>query len=164
MDKLFYFLAFLSVMFGLWVVLAKNPIHSVLALVLTFFAIAGQYILLNAQFLALVNIIVYAGAIMVLFLFIIMFMNLDWEAEPAKPVIVKFAATISAGLLLITLIAAFKDVAMITPDKVDDQIGLIGPLGIVLFKKFLVPFEIASVLFLSAMIGAVILAKKEVSE
>ncbi len=164
MGNLFYFLAAVSICFALWVIFAKNPIHSVLALVLTFFAIAGQYVLLNAQFLALVNVIVYAGAIMVLFLFLIMFLNLDWAAEPTKPLLTKLAATISAGLLLFVLVAALKGATVEAPETVDTSIGLIGTLGKVLFNQFLVPFEIASILFLSAMIGAVVLAKKEITE
>src|SRR3546814_14468916 len=70
-QSLFYFLSFLAVFSALAVIIAKNPVHSVLYLVLTFFAITGHYILLNAQFLAIVNVIVYAGAIMVLFLFVL---------------------------------------------------------------------------------------------
>src|SRR6266498_1874624 len=105
---LFYFLSFLAILCGLMVILEKNPIHSVLYLVITFFAIAGHYILLNAQFLAAVHIIVYAGAIMVLFLFVIMLLNLNKETEPHKSVAWKFSAVISAGILLIVLIGAMR--------------------------------------------------------
>src|ERR1017187_10175659 len=94
---LFYFLSFLASLCGLMVVLEKNPVHSVLYLIITFFAIAGHYILLNAQFLAVVHVIVFAGAIMVLFLFVIMLLNLNKETEPHKTNLVKFAAVISAG-------------------------------------------------------------------
>src|SRR5277367_5611497 len=89
---LFYLLSFLAIMFGLMVVLSKNPVHSVLYLVLTFFTIAGHYVLLNAQFLAAVHIIVYAGAIMVLFLFVIMLLNLNKETEPHKSIWLKASA------------------------------------------------------------------------
>ena len=81
---LFWFLSVLALFSALMVVVSKNPVHSVLWLIVTFFAISGHYILLNAQFLAIVNIIVYAGAIMVLFLFVIMLMNLNKETEPQK--------------------------------------------------------------------------------
>ena len=81
---LFWLLSVMALFGALMVVVSKNPIYSVLWLIVTFFAISGHYILLNAQFLAIVNIIVYAGAIMVLFLFVIMLMNLNKETEPQK--------------------------------------------------------------------------------
>ncbi len=79
---LFWFLSALAVAGAVMVVASRNPVHSILYLIVTFFAISGHYILLNAQFLAIVNIIVYAGAIMVLFLFVVMLMNLNAETEP----------------------------------------------------------------------------------
>ena len=81
---LFWFLSVLALFSALMMVTSKNPVHSVLWLIVTFFSISGHYILLNAQFLAIVNIIVYAGAIMVLFLFVIMLMNLNKDTEPQK--------------------------------------------------------------------------------
>lgn len=80
-ETLFWIVSFIAIACALGVVLSRNPVHSVLFLILTFFAISGHYILMNAQFLAIVNIIVYAGAIMVLFLFVIMLMNLNSEEE-----------------------------------------------------------------------------------
>jgi len=82
--NVFYFLSFFGIICALLVVFSKNPVYSVLYLILTFFAIAGHYILLNAQFLAAVHVIVYAGAIMVLFLYVIMLLNLNQESEPHK--------------------------------------------------------------------------------
>src|ERR1700744_4320521 len=81
---LFWFLSILTIFSALMVITRKNPVYSVLWLIITFIAISGHYILLNAQFLAVVNVIVYAGAIMVLFLFVIMLINLDADAEPTK--------------------------------------------------------------------------------
>ena len=81
---LFWFLSALSILSALMMVTSRNPVHSVLWLILVFFAISGHYILMNAQFLAIVNMIVYAGAIMVLFLFVIMLMNMNAETEPQK--------------------------------------------------------------------------------
>ena len=86
------------------VVFSKNPVYSVLYLIITFFCIAGHYLLLNAQFLAVVHVIVYAGAIMVLFLYVIMLLNLNEEAEPHKGTILRITATICVGLLMIVLI------------------------------------------------------------
>lgn len=160
---LFCFLAFLAIMFGLMVVLSKNPIHSVLYLVLTFFAIAGQYVLLNAQFLAAVHIIVYAGAIMVLFLFVIMLLNLNKETEPHKGLWLKGSAAVASGSLLIVLVGALKNAENIsTPNAFDPNVGLIEKLGQSLFKDFLLPFEVSSILLLAAMVGAVMLGKKSI--
>src|SRR3954465_12986963 len=109
-QYLFYLLSFLAIMFALMVVFSKNPVHSVLYLVLTFFAIAGHYVLLNAQFLAAVHIIVYAGAIMVLFLFVIMLLNLNKETEPHKSGWLKASAAIASGCLLIILVGTLRQV------------------------------------------------------
>jgi NADH-quinone oxidoreductase subunit J len=160
---LFYFLSFLAILCGLMVVLEKNPIHSVLYLVITFFAIAGHYVLLNAQFLAAVHVIVYAGAIMVLFLFVIMLLNLNKETEPHKSNAVKFAAAIASGLLLIVLVGALKETTSLpAPQASSADIGLVKNLGKVLFNQFLLPFETASLLFLAAMVGAVMLGKRDI--
>lgn len=160
---LFWFLSVLAIFSALMVITAKNPVYSVLWLIATFFAISGHYILLNAQFLAIVNIIVYAGAIMVLFLFVIMLMNLNKETEPQKNRWLKIAGAVAGGCLLLVLVAALKDAALKNQDAyiVGGEIGLIQNLGKELFTKYVVPFEISSVLFLSAMIGAVVIGKKE---
>jgi NADH-quinone oxidoreductase subunit J len=143
------------------VILSKNPVSSVLCLILTFFTIAGHYVMLNAQFLAVVHIIVYAGAIMVLFLFVIMLMNLNADLEPQKRNWLKYAGAISGGTLLVILVAALRDASMPSLQSGSTDIGLIGNLGKALFKEYVVPFEVSSVLFLSAMVGAVVIGKKE---
>ncbi len=159
----FYFLSFLAVFCGLMVVFSKRPVYSILYLIVTFFAIAGHYLLLNAQFLAAVHIIVYAGAIMVLFLFVIMLLNLNHESEPHKNMWLKFAATISAGMLLLVLVGVLKEAEAIQPFRAfNSDIGLVKNIGKVLFDEFMLPFEVSSILFLSAMVGAVMLGKKEV--
>jgi NADH-quinone oxidoreductase subunit J len=136
----------------------------VLWLILVFFTISGHYILMNAQFLAIVNMIVYAGAIMVLFLFVIMFMNMNKESEPQKSNWLRLAAAVSGGSLMLILVAALKDNGgFINSLRGEGNIGLIKNLGKVLFTQYVVPFEISSILFLSAMVGAVVLAKKEKS-
>ena len=143
-------------------VLSKNPIHSVIYLIGCFFAIAGHYMLLNAEFLAIVHIIVYAGAIMVLFLSTLMLMNLNDETEQHKPALAKIAAVIASGLLLLVLVAVLKKAdSLPVPLTQDISIGTIKNLGKVLLDEYLFPFEFSSVLFLSAMIGAVLLTKKE---
>src|SRR5919204_4275366 len=94
-EILFWFLSALALFSAIMVLLSKNPVHSVLWLIVVFFTISGHYLLLNAQFLAIVNIIVYAGAIMVLFLFVIMLMNLNASAEPPKNMYLRLAGVIA---------------------------------------------------------------------
>lgn len=143
-------------------VLSRNPVHSVLYLILTFFAIAGQFILLNAQFLAVVHIIVYAGAIMVLFLFVLMLLNLNKDTEPQKSTMWKLSAGIAAGMLLVTMVGALRGGIQVNiPDNVSGKVGLVENLGMVLFTDFVVPFEIAGILFLAAMVGAVLVGKRD---
>jgi len=161
-EVLFWFLTIMAIGCALGVILSRNPINSVLFLILTFFAISGHYILLNAQFLAVVNIIVYAGAIMVLFLFVIMLMNLNADVEPQKNWLIQLAGAISGGILFLVLLSALVTATKTLPamEQTSTDIGLIKRLGSVLFKDYVLPFEISSVLFLSAMIGAVVISKK----
>lgn len=160
---LFGALSAIAIFSALMMVTSKNPVYSVLWLIATFFAISGHYILLNAQFLAIVNIIVYAGAIMVLFLFVIMLMNLNKETEPRKGRWLKLAGAVAGGCLMLVLVAALKDAATDKQAAIMNQgnTGLIKNLGKELFTTYVVPFEISSVLFLSAMVGAVVIGKKE---
>jgi NADH-quinone oxidoreductase subunit J len=161
-QLLFYILSALTVVSALAVVFAKHPMYSVLSLIVCFFTIAGHYILLNAQFLAITHIIVYAGAIMVLFLFVVMLLNLNRESEPHKTGALKFAATFAGGMLFLTLVASMKSTIIgefTTPPP--SMNGMVQHVGQRLFTDYLLPFEISSILFLSAMIGAVVLAKKE---
>jgi len=160
---LFWFLSVVALFSALMVISSKNPVYSVLWLIATFFAISGHYILLNAQFLAIVNIIVYAGAIMVLFLFVIMLMNLNKETEPQKNRWLKMAGAVAGGCLLLVMVAALKDTDVKQQQALVNQgsIGLIRNLGKELFTTYVVPFEISSILFLSAMVGAVVIGKKE---
>src|ERR1700741_2282986 len=124
-ELLFWILSVLALSCALGVVLSRNPVNSVMFLILTFFAISGHYILMNAQFLAIVNIIVYAGAIMVLFLFVIMLMNLNADVEPQKGQLVQLAGVISGGVLFLVVLAAIKSTAPQYIDKTTNDIGLI---------------------------------------
>lgn len=158
----FYFVAFLSIIFALMTIFTKNPVHSVLYLVITFFTFTVHYILLNAQFLAVVNFIVYMGAIMVLFLFVLMLLNLNKETEPMKSNLVKIMATVAGLCLITTLIGSMNLLEVSNPVVlINPNIGLVKELGKVLFKDFLLPFEISSILLLTAMVGAVLLAKND---
>lgn len=160
---LFFILSFIAIYAALKVLLSKRPMHSVLYLTLAFFAIAGHYILLNAQFLAVVHIIVYAGAIMVLFIYTVMLLNLNIKGEFQKSRIAKIASIIAGGLLMLTLVAIFRtyDLKVFNNPELN-QIGLVKTLGKVLFKDYLLPFELSSILFLAAMVGAVMLGKKDI--
>src|SRR5215831_10317729 len=159
---LFWCLSVLALFSALMMVTSKNPVHSVLWLIVTFFAISGHYILLNAQFLGIVNLIVYAGAIMVLFLFVIMLMNLNAETEPHKNKWLRLAGIVAGGCLLLVLVAALKQAETkgSTVQLSTGDIGLIHNLGNALFNDYVVPFEISSILFLSAMVGTVVIGKK----
>jgi NADH-quinone oxidoreductase subunit J len=159
-----YFLTALTLMSALMVILSKNPIHSVLYLVFTFFCISGHYVLLNAQFLMVVNIIVYAGAIMVLFLFVIMMLDLRKNLPFSKSNLTKIAGVVTGGTLIVILLAVLRKNEFAPNPTADSQIGLVGNLGQVLFNEYLLPFELISILFFVAMVGAVMLGKREAGE
>jgi NADH-quinone oxidoreductase subunit J len=166
---IFYFLAAITLATAFLTIYSKNPIHSAIYLVVCFFSVAGHYLLLNAQFLAIVHIIVYSGAIMILFLFTIMLMNLNKENEVHKPRTTRLAAVLFFVLICAIMIKIFIDS---TP--IDSSIYVSGEdfqsikvLGKVLLDSnygYMVPFEFASILLLVAMIGAVLLSKKERTE
>ncbi|MFN8247887.1 MAG: NADH-quinone oxidoreductase subunit J [Ferruginibacter sp.] len=159
---LFILLSVMAIGSAAMMLFSKSPVNSILWLIMVFFAISGHYILLNAQFLAVVNIIVYAGAIMVLFLFVVMLMNLNADTEPSRNQRLRLIGVISGGSLLLVLMAALKQIDVQQPMqmKIGDA-GLISNLGKTLFTSYVVPFELSSILFLSAMLGAVIVGKKD---
>ncbi|MES2629689.1 MAG: NADH-quinone oxidoreductase subunit J [Bacteroidota bacterium] len=158
---IFALLSTLSIFSALMVIFSRNAMYSVLYLVICFFTIAGHYVILNAHFLAIVHIIVYAGAIMVLFLYTIMMLNLNRESEPHKPMLLKLASVVTGGGLFLVLISSLKTANQISP-VADNGMGTVQSVGKVLFTDYVFPFEITSVLFISAMVGAVVLAKKDV--
>lgn len=163
--SLFYFVAFLTIFFSLLVIFSKNPVHSVLYLIVTFFTFTLHYIMLNAQFLAIVNFIVYMGAIMVLFLFVLMLLNLNEGSIGSKSNLLKMVGVVAGMCLVITLVGSVKALADSDPLILQTQdLGLVKNLGKVLFSKFLLPFELSSILLLSAMVGAVLLAKKDIKQ
>ena len=160
---IFYFVAILALSSAVYMVFARNPLYSILSLIVTFFSIAGMYILLNAQFLGIVQIIVYTGAIMVLFLYILMMLNLNKEDEPQKKNYLKVIGIVSAGLLLTGLLGAYKGVqgtALVAQS--DNGVGLTKNLGKLLFNEYVLPFELASVLIFAAIISAVLIGKKDI--
>jgi NADH-quinone oxidoreductase subunit J len=165
-QLLFYSLSILAVVFSLVMVYNKNPMYSVLGLLVTFFSVAGIYLMLDAQFLAIVHIIVYAGAIMVLFLYVIMFLNLNLPVAMSNSQTVRLMAVGTGLMLLLVMIAAMlksKFVSLTDPSNYT-QIGDAKTLGKVLFGEYLMPFELTSILFLSAMVGVMIFNKREAKE
>ena len=159
---LFGMLSFLAIMFALLVVFSRSPVNSSLYLIMTFVCIAGHYLLLYAQFLAVVHIVVYSGAIMVLFLYVIMLMNLNEDSEPQKTGVTKIIAAVAGGMMLFVLVGSLKGSEQLSLNVYgSSQIGLVKNLGMVLFKDFLFPFEIASILLLAALVGVILIGRKE---
>jgi len=160
---LFCVLSVITLATAFLTIYSRNPIHSAIYLVICFFSIAGHYLLLNAQFLAIVHVIVYSGAIMILFLFTVMLMNLNKENEVHKPRVTRLGAIVMFCLMCLVLIAIFINSKPIVGEYVTtgEDYQSIKVLGKVLLNEYMVPFEFASVLLLVAMIGAVLLSKKE---
>lgn len=158
---IFYVLGSLAVAGALGFVGLRHPLYSILSLIITFFSVAGLFILLNAQFLGIVQIIVYAGAIMVLFLYILMMLNLHKTSESKRRGGQKIIAVFVSGLLLIGFLGAYKGVVSRKIEGVDTHIGLTKNLGKVLFSEYVLPFELASILILSGIVGSVLMGKKE---
>jgi NADH-quinone oxidoreductase subunit J len=162
---LFYFLAIISVGSALMMVTRRNAVIAALYLILNFFALGGLYLTLHAQFIAFIQILVYAGAIMVLFLFVIMLLNLGDVTRLGEKI--SYSKIIAAGLsfgLLMELIYVLGYARVNMPaahfEKSVD-IGTVENIGRELFTTFLFPFEVTSILLLAAIVGAVILAKKK---
>ena len=168
MIYVFHLLSGLTLFGAIMVVISRKPVHSILYLILSFFAIAAHFALLNAQFLAVVQIIVYAGAIMVLFLFVVMLLYRHEDSDTPLPAVRRLTGIIAGGLLLLVLVVIFKKVQdhALAPEAVSTSeagytMGMVKQLGNILFTQYLLPFEVISILFLTAMIGAVLLGKKE---
>ena len=160
---IFCVLAAITLATAFLTIFSRNPIHSAIYLVICFFSIAGHYLLLNAQFLAIVHVIVYSGAIMILFLFTIMLMNLNEQKEVHKPRITRLGAIVSFCLICLVLIAIFINSKPIVGEytATGEDYQSINVLGKILLNEYMVPFEFVSILLIVAMIGAVLLSKKE---
>ncbi len=154
--------AFLTILFAAVMVVHRHPVKSVLALVVSFFGLAVCYVMLSAPFIAAIQVIVYAGAILVLFLFVLMLLNVGEETRerdprPIQRVLSGVGLVLFAGMLLGLLRAHGSVVA--TPRAA--LTGEIAPLARLLFSRYLLPFEALSVLLLAALVGAFVLAQKE---
>ncbi len=167
METLFFFVvAAVAVISGLLVITCKNPINSALSLIMTFFCIATFYVMLNAPFMAAIQVIVYAGAIMVLIVFVIMLLNIRSEAGRRGAHTTLFGSAL--GIFGLIELLYFLAKGGLTGSrggldaKIIEQFGHTELIGRALFTQFLLPFEITSILLLVAIIGAVILAKKNI--
>jgi NADH-quinone oxidoreductase subunit J len=162
---LFGAFAVLTLLSAALVILAKSPISSAMALVSTFFFLAGVYVLLWAHTVAALQVLVYAGAIMVLFLFVIMLLNLGDEAPSARMTVSRILGGASAvGLLAVLAIAINrvpKDVASLDASE-QQTFGTLRTIGQAIFTTWLLPFEAVSLLLLVAMVGAVVVAKSRI--
>lgn len=164
-QVVFYALASVTAFSAVMMLLQRNPVNSALFLILNFFCLGGLYLTLNAQFIAMVHILVYAGAIMVLFLFVIMLLNLGDDKKLVEHMGLRmyfgigFSVALLAELFYIVGFSSANNFTRQSPAAV--EMGTVEYIGKVLFTKFLFPFEITSFLLLAAIIGAVILAKKK---
>lgn len=161
MDFLFFGLAGVALASGVLVVFQTHPLRSALWLIVNFFAVAGIYLLLHAEFIAAIQIIVYAGAIMVLFLFVIMLLNLRQPEEPTKE---PYSAQKVGGVVLSVAAALFLSYGLarvkFTPAApAKPGLGNTESIATLLFTDYLLPFEVTSVLLLVAIVGAVVLSK-----
>jgi len=153
------------IILSLLIITRKNPVHSILWMLFLFFHIAGLYLFLNAEFLAAVQIILYAGAIMVLFLFVIMMLNLKKEVMVGRfardwPVSVFVGGTILVCILLAITTLTHGPLGSYTIESIQAETHA-RVLGRALYTEFLLPFEIASLILLIAVVGAIVLAKKQ---
>jgi NADH-quinone oxidoreductase subunit J len=163
----FYYLAGVIILTALLVVALRNPIYSVLSLLIMFFHVAGLYVTLHAEFLAAVQVIVYAGAILVLYLFVVMLLNVKREDRyhPQLPIGAFLGLVIVTEVLLLAFQRRESDAPpMPPPGSVTEVVGNTETIGDVLYTTYLFPFEVASLILLVAMIGAIVLAKRDLFE
>ncbi len=163
MQTLFFILGGVALVSGGLVVFQKHPLRSALWLIVNFFAVAGIYLLAHAEFIAAIQVIVYAGAIMVLFLFVIMLLNIRQpEAEPKIPFIgQKLLGIVLAGFTGLILIYGVSKAVLGSAKAVAPGLGNTESIARSLFTNYLLPFEVTSVLLLVAIVGAVVLAKSK---
>ena len=159
-DVLFYIFSALALICGVMIHTSRNPVNSAMFLVLTIAALAGLFVLLEAFFLAAVQVLVYAGAVMVLFLFVIMLLDLKVEERRKIKVLAVAGAVVAVGTIVAIFVKCLHGTMLSAQRAPDFQAGTID-LGKLLFTHYLLPFEIVSVLLLVAMVGVILLSKKD---
>jgi len=163
-DLLFYFFAALTLLCGFLVVanpFSRSPVTSAMFLVLTIVSMAGLFVLLHAFFLAAVQVLVYAGAVMVLFLFVIMLLDLKEEQRRKINRFGIVTGLIAVGAIGLVFVKALSTARPLAGAAVPTIEGATKPLGVVLFTDYVLPFEILSILLLVAMVGVILLSKKD---
>jgi len=155
----FFILALLIVTSALGVILMKNPIHSALCLIITFLGVAGIFATLEAHFLATVQIIIYAGAIMVLVMFVIMLLNLKYEKNTGIDYLLWGVGAIGCGIFIAIAVNLFMGSMHVPLDYAPDSVGTVANIGRVLFTKYVFAFEAASILIMAAIVGSIVIAK-----
>ena len=158
-EILFYLFAVLTVICGVLVILNRNPVNSAMFLVLSIASMAGLFVLLHAFFLAAIQVLVYAGAVMVLFLFVIMLLDLKEEQRRKIKVFGMVAGAASVLAIAFVFWRSLRGTVFIMPEA--PAVGDTAALGSLLFTQYALPFEILSVLLLVAMVGVILLSKKE---
>jgi NADH-quinone oxidoreductase subunit J len=163
----FYLFGVIAIISAVTFVTRKSPVAAALWLVNTMFCLAALYIMMDAQFIGAIQVLVYAGAIMVVFLFVVMLLNLGHASDVTDIVSgkTKLAAGIVGLVLLAEVFVLWKDDAAPAPPPAAEQLepGVIGQVAAPLFREYLLAFEITSVLLLAAIVGAVVLAKRRVT-
>ena len=162
----FYTLAAFILGFGVLVVTARNTVHSIMFLVVDFLFIAGLYVLLGAQFIAVIQVVVYAGGIVVLYLFVVMLVNLKRAPEAHQDRRRRGRLGLIVALVVFVELAAIAAYKYVSPAAGLPPVTAMGPdnvalVGTVLYTDYLIPFELASILLLVAMVGAIVLARRE---
>ncbi len=163
---LFVLLAVLAIASALAMVLNKNTVNSALFLVLNLLSVAGLYLLLQAQFLAMIQIVVYAGAIMVLFLFVIMLLNIDDEQNLLNKFRVKYVLVFLLGVVVFgQIIYSLGDVTDMLPEISADMehAGTVEAIGDVMYSDYLLPFEVTAILLTAAVVGALMIAQYKIT-
>jgi NADH-quinone oxidoreductase subunit J len=167
-TALFIVLAVVTVITAILVIVQRNPVASAIYLIITLFSLAGIYLLLNAQFIAVIQVLVYAGAIMVLFLFVIMLLNLEREKKIITRHRMQKVFGVFLGIILLAQIGMVFNSVLLEGSKgtfPPEKVAALGNTQVVarlLFTDYLLPFEITSVLLLVAIIGAIVLAKRQI--
>lgn len=164
---IFYPLSLMCIVFAIGVVVSTSPISSAISLIGMMLGLAGPFVLLNAHLMAILQVLVYAGAIMVLFMFVIMLLNLKGDDEDWKMRGKNILLASLSGVFVITLLIKIFGDGFATdigkPAALSETFGTTAAVGELLFTDFVLPFEVASILLLVAMIGAVVLAKTKLN-
>ncbi|MDA0780825.1 MAG: NADH-quinone oxidoreductase subunit J [Rickettsiales bacterium] len=165
-NLLFYILSFVLIFSAIVVITVKNPVHSVLFLILAFFNSAGLFLMLGAEFISMLIIIVYVGAVAVLFLFVVMMLDIDFEAMSRGfvrhlPILLLVSAVMLAELIMVIQVSSeFASVKSVVSSKIPSDITNTEAIGRILYTDYIYPFQLSGIILLVAMIGAIVLTHR----